>query len=242
MMTANRWLASILACGVLAPGVASAQSGRVPREGACFYRDAEFRGQSACVEAGDRVDSLPGGLRNEVSSIRTFGDVEVIVYDHTNFGGRSARYSRDVRDLQRENWNDTVSSVEVRGRRYGGGRPGGRPGQDPDVIIRRAYQDLLNREPDQDGLRNFRRRIIDDGWSEQEVRRAIRDSREYRELNTMTPAKAQEIVRRAYLAVLNREPDPASRGYVDKVLRDKWTQQDVERELRRSDEYRNRPR
>jgi hypothetical protein len=54
----------------------------------------------------------------------------------------------------------------------------------------------------------------------------------------MTYAKAQDIVRRAYLAVLNREPDAASRGYVDKVFRDRWSQQDVERELRRSGEYR----
>jgi hypothetical protein len=43
----------------------------------------------------------------------------------------------------------------------------------------------------------------------------------------------------AYLNVLGREPDPASRTYVNRVLRDKWTQQDVERELRRSDEFRN---
>jgi len=34
--------------------------------------------------------------------------------------------------------------------------------------------------------------------------------------------------------------DPASRGYVDKVMRDHWTQQDVERELRKSAEYRNK--
>ena len=240
--------ASMLAVSVLALSflsTANAQySSRPPREGACFYKDAEYRGQAVCVEAGDRVSSLPGGLRNEVSSIRTFGGVEVIVYDHTDYGGRSARFSNDVRDLQNENWNDTVSSVDVRGRGYGnrpGNRPG-RPGQDPDVIIRRAYQDLLNRDPDQDGLRNFRRRIIDDGWSEQDVRNAIRESGEYRALRTMTPAKAEEVVRRAYLAVLNREPDSGSRGYVTKVLRENWTQQDVERELRRSDEYRNRPR
>jgi hypothetical protein len=36
----------------------------------------------------------------------------------------------------------------------------------------------------------------------------------------MTSAKAQEIVRRAYQAVLNREPDAGSRTYVDKVLRE----------------------
>jgi hypothetical protein len=50
----------------------------------------------------------------------------------------------------------------------------------------------------------------------------------------MTYAKAQDIVRRAYMAVLNREPDESSAGYVNRVFRDRWSQQDVERELRRS--------
>jgi hypothetical protein len=81
--------------------------------------------------------------------------------------------------------------------------------------------------------------MIDDGWTEQQVREALRNSPEYREKNTMTPAKAQAIVRAAYLDVLKREPDPGAASYVNHVLRDKWTQADVERELRRSDEYRN---
>jgi len=55
----------------------------------------------------------------------------------------------------------------------------------------------------------------------------------------MTPAKAQDVVRRAYQTVLRRDPDPGSQGYVDRVMRDHWTQADVERELRKSSEYRN---
>jgi len=39
-----------------------------------------------------------------------------------------------------------------------------------------------------------------------------------------------------------REPDAASQGYVQRVLRDKWTEEDVARELRRSPEYRNQGR
>jgi hypothetical protein len=70
----------------------------------------------------------------------------------------------------------------------------------------------------------------------------VRESNEYREKNTMTREKAEDIVRRAYLSVLNREPDAASQSYVNQVLRNKWTQQDVERELRESPEYRNRNR
>jgi hypothetical protein len=110
-------------------------------------------------------------------------------------------------------------------------------GDDADRIVRRAYQDILNREPDEAGLRQYRSRIIDDGWSEAQVRDALRKSPEYRQKNTMTRQKAQDIVRQAYLSVLKREPDSGSRGYVDRVLRDKWTQSDVERELRKSPEY-----
>jgi hypothetical protein len=109
---------------------------------------------------------------------------------------------------------------------------------DADRIVRRAYQDILDREPDEAGLRQYRSRIIDDGWSEAQVRDALRKSPEYRQKSVMTRQKAQEIVRRAYLAVLKREPDAGSRGYVDRILRDKWTQSDVERELRKSPEYR----
>jgi phage-related protein len=57
----------------------------------------------------------------------------------------------------------------------------------------------------------------------------------------VTRDEAEAIVRRAYQAVLGRDPDPAARSWVDRVLRDRWTQRDVERELRKSAEYRNRP-
>ena len=74
------------------------------------------------------------------------------------------------------------------------------------------------------------------------MRNSLRSSPEYRELTTMTPAKAQDIVRRAYRSVLKRDPDSASQGYVDRVMRDRWSQEDVERELRKSPEYREKNR
>jgi len=219
-------------------GTVGAQfGGGQPREGACFYKDSDFRGPSFCVQAGERRESLSGGFDDEVSSIRMYGRVEVVVYRDTRFRDDSRRFSSDVRDLQNEGFNDRISSIEVRGR---GGWGGGGSGQNPERIVRRAYQDLLQREPDEAGMRLYRSRIIDDGWTEQQVREALRKSPEYRELTTMTRPKAQEIVRRAYLSVLNREPDAGSRGYVDRVFKDKWTQADVERELRKSPEYRQR--
>jgi hypothetical protein len=58
----------------------------------------------------------------------------------------------------------------------------------------------------------------------------------------MTREQAEQIVRRAYLSVLGREPDAGSRGYVDKVLNDHWNESDVARELRHSEEYRSKHR
>lgn len=56
----------------------------------------------------------------------------------------------------------------------------------------------------------------------------------------MTRQRAENVVRNAYRSVLNRDPDPASEGFVEHVLRDGWSQADVERDLRRSAEYQNR--
>ena len=239
-----RRLATVIAGGaVLAScSVVSAQDPgyeRMPRDGACFYQDANYSGRSFCAAMGEDLETLPGGADNRVSSIRILGRAEVTVFKDTRFRGDSRRFSSDVRDLEREDFNDRISSIEIRRTGYGNGPSYGSQ-QNPDRIVRRAYQDLLGREPDQAGLRLYRSRILDDNWTEKQVRDALRSSPEYRELHTMTRAKAEAIVRNAYLSVLNREPDGGSRGYVDKVFRDKWTQQDVERELRKSPEYRNR--
>lgn len=107
-------------------------------------------------------------------------------------------------------------------------------------VIRRAYQDVLRREPDRGGLMTYRRRILEDGWDEQDVRQALRTSQEKRRLQMgMSRERAEEIVTQAYRNVLRRDPDPQGlRAHVERVLRDHWTQQDVERVLRDSDEYR----
>jgi peptidase inhibitor family I36 len=217
-------------------------AGQLPRDGVCFYQDSNYRGPYFCVDAGSNLDTLPRDVRDGISSIRIYGRAEVTVFQDSNFRGPSSRFDNDVQSLARVGWNDMISSVRVRYSGFGGGGGGGRPPAyaNPDQIVRRAYQDILERDPDPAGLRAYRSRIIDDGWTEQQVREALRNSPEYREKNTMTRPKAEEIVRRAYLSVLRREPDAGSRGYVDRVLRDKWTQQDVERELRRSPEYRQR--
>lgn len=113
-----------------------------------------------------------------------------------------------------------------------------------DRIIRRAYQEILKREPDAEGLQTYRRAILDDGWEEHDVRQALRRSTEKRQLRAATTdAQATEIVRRAYLSVLNREPDANGlRDYKARVMRDRWTEQQVVNALRDSPEYKARNR
>jgi uncharacterized protein DUF4214 len=108
-------------------------------------------------------------------------------------------------------------------------------------IVRRAYQDVLNREPDPEGMAEYRRNIVERGWDEHDVRAALRRSQEARgqRVGGMTEAQANDVVRRAYQSVLRRDPDPAGmRDYTAKVLSEHWTERQVADALRHSDEYR----
>ena len=195
------------------PAVASAQLrwGRptVPRDGACFYRDAGFRGEYFCVRAGEDLPYIPGGLNDEISSIRTFGRAEVTIFRDRRFSGRAERFGGDVWNLRNQGWNDRLSSLRVDSWR--GGRGNGYRSVRVAATATAAVRQRL-RLRIRDGYGNDRREVV----------------------------RAEEIVRRAYLDVLRREPDAASRAYVDRVMRDNWSQNDVERELRRSAEYRQR--
>jgi hypothetical protein len=103
-------------------------------------------------------------------------------------------------------------------------------------VVRQAYLDVLGREPDRSGLRQYADAVLNRGWSEEDVRQSLRSSPEYEERG-----RAAAMVRRAYRDVLGRDPDPAGmREYTARVLRDGWTERDLERALRSSDEYRRR--
>jgi hypothetical protein len=113
-----------------------------------------------------------------------------------------------------------------------------------DRIIRRAYQDILGREPDDAGLRNYRRLILEEGWDEQDVRQALVRSPERRQQRLgASAAQAEDMVRRAYRSVLGRDPDPSGLNhYTAKVMLERWTEEDVVQALRESDEYRDKHR
>ena len=209
------------------------------------YQDADYRGDSRVLFPGDSLENLrnftfEGGSRidDRISSIRVEGGAEIYVYADPRFSGAVMRLTDDVRDLTGRllhgsvstSWNDRISSLRVEVRRRDERR------EDPDAIVRRAYLDLLAREPDNVGLRDYRSLIIDQGWSEAMVRENIRRGEEFRREG------ADRIIRRAYLDVLRREPDPSGLQHFRRNLLEKdWTEGDVRDALRNSDEFRKGP-
>jgi len=151
------------------------------------------------------------------------------------------RLTENARDLtgrllaenSRDSWNDLISSLRVEKSRR---RSGGDRDVNYDAAIKRAYQELLGREPDESGRRSYRNLMIDQGWTEKMVRDHIQQGQEFRHEG------ADRIIRRAYLDVLGREVDPSGLGHYRKYMLEKnWTEGDVRDDLRKSAEYKNRP-
>jgi ParB-like chromosome segregation protein Spo0J len=104
-----------------------------------------------------------------------------------------------------------------------------------DSIIERAYREVLEREPDANGREHYRR-LLAQGWSEELVRAELRKSVEYRV--NLPDSKTM----RAYREVLGRDADPRGiESYRKKLVDRGWTEQDVEADLRKSSEFRQRP-
>lgn len=147
------------------------------------------------------------------------------------------------REVRNDRWHGNDDRRSYRDdRRYDNddrGRSNSRyQANDPDAIVRRAYQDILNREPDREGLRVYRSHIIDDNWSERDVRDDLRKSPERA---GRTPAAADAMIRRAYQDILGRDPDAAGlANYRAKFLSEGWSERDVRSDLKNSPEYRKR--
>lgn len=148
-MKKHRGLIALMVLGLcVTAGQAFAQQGRDrnnrddDRQGGdrvCFFRDVQFEGPSWCFRPGDELADLRD-RGDEISSIRIFGRVRVIVYDLDEFMGTSDEFDTDVADLRlrsmegRRNWNDRIDSFQVvaPGRRRGGPFGGGNGRNDRD--------------------------------------------------------------------------------------------------------------
>jgi len=107
-----------------------------PTNGACFYENIDFTGQYFCSRQGESIEMVPEGNNDRISSIRLFGNAEIVVYRDRDFGGVSQWFDVSEPDLRESGWNDTISSYRIetrgafgnrgRGYGYGYGRGAGR--------------------------------------------------------------------------------------------------------------------
>jgi hypothetical protein len=88
--------------------------------GACFYRSAGFGGAYFCLARGERVDRLPPGFDDAISSIQLLRANTVTIFGQPNFGGRSALVPGDIPNLKQwripgtgKTWNNRISSIRV---------------------------------------------------------------------------------------------------------------------------------
>ncbi len=251
----------LLAASVVMAGSVSAQPTR-PAARVTFFSQTDFTGERITLRAGEKIDDFnhlrfPSGrsAQNRVSSILIEGDVEVSLFDYRAFRGEEITVRRSIANLHAlpmangyENWNNALSSVAVR-ERPGRGHVAGDRDRDhhrnrgevdarrPDdretiAVVRRAYLDILGREPDASGLKNYVGILQDRGWSPERLRQELRKSDEYRKI--VVPRE----VSTAYREVLKREPDPSGlQFYTGRMINADWTVTRVRDALRRSPEY-----
>jgi hypothetical protein len=93
--------------------------GDYDRDGACFFKDVDYKGEKFCVPKGDRMEDMPKGFNDSISSVRLYGRVSVTVYQNSNFGGPRLWLQDDCANLRSyqvspgHSWNDRISSIEV---------------------------------------------------------------------------------------------------------------------------------
>jgi|WetSurMetagenome_2_1015567.scaffolds.fasta_scaffold54802_2 hypothetical protein len=204
--------------------VADAQWNRSdhPSRGVCFYEHPNYDGRYLCASVGRSASMVPLSSNDKISSVRIFGSAEVIVYKDANYRGASHRFTSSMSNLRFAGWGDRISSYRVQDGRdgsYGGGWGGAYGGG--------SYGR-------NDGGRN-------DGWGGA-YGGGSKNNWNNKDGGRWTYQEAERIVQRAYRSVLKREPDAGAQSWIGEVMKNSWTQQDLEGKLMQSAEYRNKTR
>lgn len=101
----------------------AAQTRSNARDQVCLYEHSNFGGWQQCYLPGENIGDL-GNYRNNISSIRVFGNARVSIFANKNFDGASMEVTSDLRDLAQQritgtvmalSWNDVIESVRVTG-------------------------------------------------------------------------------------------------------------------------------
>lgn len=88
--------------------------------GACFYRNVGYDGPYFCLSRGERIDRMPVGFDNAISSIQVVRAEHVVIFSKDNFGGYGGAVHENVPNLKHwriretnKSWNDRISSIRV---------------------------------------------------------------------------------------------------------------------------------
>ena len=118
-------LCALLTLGAALPRDALSQD-RPGRDRVCVYENADYGGWEQCYGPGEAIRDL-GNLRNQISSVRIFGRVEITLFQHPDFQGHQVVLGDSVRNLRDfRGWNDEADSLRVDNAGFAG-RP--RPGE-----------------------------------------------------------------------------------------------------------------
>ena len=74
--------------------------------------DADYRGESFCLNAGEELRMVERRYNDAISSIRVFGRARVVVFEDENFAGARKTVTADVPNLG--DFNDRTTSIRVR--------------------------------------------------------------------------------------------------------------------------------
>lgn len=102
-----------------------------------------------------------------------------------------------------------------------------------DMLIERAFREVLDRPADPEGLRTYRNRLMNEGWTERQMIENLQRSSEARAI------KADVAITKIYREVLGRDPDPNGLAHYRAKWREGWTQGRIREDLRRSHEGRD---
>ena len=212
---------------------------------AYFYTEPEFQGEVFVVAAGNAVNNLElirdsRGLpfNDRVRSVQLEGPVRVLMYEHADFQGASMWLNGDVPDLgafaigpsSSSTWDRNISALQVQTVAHNVVAFVRWDRRDAERLVRASYRDILGRDPDGPGLRLYVSRLIEAGWSEEQLRDSLHRSDEFRHRDL------DAIIRRAYREILDRDPDASGLSAYQRSLSRGMTEGEMRAELSRSRE------
>lgn len=142
------------------------------------------------------------------------------------------RYSKS--DLRRRVGDDFRGKSRMSGRDRNGRYDYDRYSSDEEVeiIIEDLFQKELGEAVDRASMRKYRRLMIDEGWSERQIRNDIVSSPK------MVREDLEKVVVRAYEDLLGQRPGPRDRDYyVDEMIKRRLDEKGLRQTIKRSREY-----